>query len=124
MSRDWDVLATYSFGLIAAAGFAWFEFIPASTLKIRLMILIVGISLLHMSSWVALNGNEEYSQGRFEILPDQETWGKKGLTDAYEELAIYYRDRVQLVPSVGYFRKYLDVDSGNARIWAELSHVY
>jgi len=124
MSRDWDVLATYSFGVIAAAGFAWFEFISASTLKIRLMVLIVGISLLHVAIWVALNGNEEYSQARFEILPDHQTWGKTGLTDAYEELAIYFRDRVQLAPSVGYFRKYLDVDSGKARIWAELSLVY
>ncbi len=124
MSRDWDLLAPYSLGAVAAAGFACLRFLPENGIRRELMVMMIGISLLHTTGFICLNATENLALARFEMLPDRRIWGPKSLTAAYEELAIYFRRRADARRSVEYFRRYLSIDSLSSRIWGGLGNVY
>jgi Tfp pilus assembly protein PilF len=44
-------------------------------------------------------------------------WSKGALCNAYEELAIYYRDKMEYERAGLYFEKFLSIDSTNGRMW-------
>jgi len=124
MSRDWDVLATYAIGLVLLAGTFWLTAVPDVGVRRRLMVMVVGLTLLPSVGWIAVNASEERALARFETLPDLRVWGRSAVTAAYEELAVFYRRRMDAAKAVEYFRRYIAIDSGNGRIWSGLAYVY
>jgi len=124
MSRDWDIFAVFNVGIIVAAA-NWGNYCQDNlTIKRRMVVMIFGMTLLHSASFILVNADEARAIERFNTLPDQKLWSPSARTSAYEELAIFYRSRMDADNAIKYFRKFLEVDSANSRIWGSLAHVY
>jgi Flp pilus assembly protein TadD len=120
MSRDWDLLGTFSPGLVAAGGYAACRFLPKN--ERRLLLLLGLATLLHTIPWVVVNANTERALSRFDVLLSTPYWG----ANAYkvnEELAIFHRQYNTQAAIVDY-RRFLVVDSTNDRIWMKLADQY
>ena len=124
MSRDWDMLAPFTTGILVTAAFAVIHCIAEEHSRLRLLVLITCMTFLHTATWVAVNANEKASIERFEKLQDPSLWGKRALAYSYEELAIYYRDQKDLKKSIQFYNKYLEIDSTNNRIWRNAGTLY
>jgi tetratricopeptide (TPR) repeat protein len=124
MSRDWDLLASFNLGVIVAAVFAWTHFIEDRNIRRRLLVLISLITLLHTISWVAVNADEKRSIARFHQLQDQRVLGKQALAYAHEELAIFSRSRQDFRSVLEEFKKYLEINPTNSRIWGNCGIMY
>ena len=124
LSRDWDAFSPLYLGLIATAGIVSVCYIPSNTKIRKSIIMILGITVLHVLSWVSLNASDEESLSRLESLPSTTTWSRKAILYAYEDYAIMYRKRVDGPHSIEWYKKYLAIDSMNPRIWGKMGHVY
>ncbi len=121
MSRDWDLLSSFTVGIIIAAAWYMVAVEPAQTRR-RLLIVVVGIMALHTSAWIMVNADEERSLARIHLLPDERLWGKNAFR-MYEEVAMYYRDRNDYRMALEYYEKYLRYDSTDARIFGNIADV-
>lgn len=124
MSRDWDLISSFLLGIVVLAGYAWNKIQFEQTTKRKLFIMIVVLSIIHTASWISVNANEEISLKRFETLSDSRLWSKESMLSGYEELAIYFRGRMDGENSVNYYKKYIELDSSNSRILRSIAHVY
>jgi Tfp pilus assembly protein PilF len=124
MSRDWDILAPISLGIPAAAIALWntIEYDKKNRQRILLMLCI--ISPIHTGLWIGVNANEDKALKRFEMLEDRHLWSKHAYLSAYEELAVYHRDRGDYEKAIQYYQKYISLDSTNQRLWRNLAGIY
>jgi Tfp pilus assembly protein PilF len=124
MSRDWDILAPISLGIPIAAIALWNTIEYERKLKYRILIMLCVVSLLHTGLWISVNADETKAVKRFKILPDNYLWGKHAHISAYEELAVYYRDRGDYEEAIQYYQKYITLDSTNQRLWRQLAGAF
>jgi Tfp pilus assembly protein PilF len=124
MSRDWDILAPISLGIPIAAIALWNTIEYERMQKYRILLMLCIVSLLHTSLWVGVNADETRAEERFKILPDNHLWSKHAHLDAYEELAIYHRDRGDYEEAIQYYEKYITLDSTNQRLWRKLADAF
>ncbi|MGD1045466.1 MAG: hypothetical protein ABR936_09095 [Bacteroidota bacterium] len=124
MSRDWDVLAPISLGIPIAAISLWNTIEYERKLKYRILMMLCVVSLLCTGIWVGVNADETRATERFKILPDNHLWGKKAHLYAYEDLAIYLRDRGNYEATIQYYQKYIALDSSNQRLWRKLAEAF
>jgi Tfp pilus assembly protein PilF len=124
MSRDWDVLAPISLGIPIAAIALWNTVECEKKLRYRILIMLCIVSLLHTGIWVGVNADEMKAEKRFIILADNYLWGKDAHLNAYEELAVYYRERNDYKKAIQYYQKYIALDSTNRRLWGNLADAY
>ena len=121
MSRDWDILAPISLGIPVAAIAFWNTCEYERKLKHRILMMLCVVSLLYAGLWIGINSNEVKAEKRFSILVDDHLWSKNARLDAYEELAIYHRDRSDYEKAIHYYQKYIKLDSTNIRLWEKLA---
>ncbi len=124
MARDWDLQVAFNLGLIAAAVYAWLRIsYDQEAVRVSLIALIV-VGLAHTAGWIGITSSEERGIARFETLADSTMWGKKTLTAAYEESAIFFRDDQDFGKSIKYYNKFLEVEPGNPRIMMGIATIY
>ena len=117
MSRDWDIAAPFSVGIPLAAIAIWTAVADNKETRQRALLILGVVTLLQTSSWIALNADANGSAARFEILEEKRLWGTQACLDAYEELAIYHRDRREFVQAAACYERYLALDSTSDRVW-------
>lgn len=123
MSRDWNLIAPFMLGLIVAAAYAWNGVEIHAPSKRKLLLMIVVVSTLHTASVISLGADGERSLKRFETLSDPLLWSKESVLAGYEELAIYYRGRMEGEKSLKFYEKYIAIDSSNARIYRSAAYL-
>ncbi len=117
MSRDWDLLSIFLLPAVVFAAYltiSWTE--QQASLRFSLTA-VVWLTLLHTMAWVGVNAQHRRALERFQTLQDARLWSKGALCNAYEELAIYYRDKMEYERAGVYFEKFLSIDSTNGRMW-------
>jgi hypothetical protein len=124
MSRDWDLLASFSLPLAPAAAYLAVRCVRQRLVRRKLFVMMAGVTLVCTAGWIILNASGSESLARFQELPDDRLWGKHALKSAYEELAILYRGRMDAEKSISNYSKYLAVDSTNPRIYASIANIY
>ncbi len=124
LSRDWDAFSPLYIGLIAMAGIIPVCYIPSNTKIRKSLVMILGITILHVLTWISLNASDDESLARLHALPSTTTWSRKATLYAYEDFAIMYRKRIDGPQSIEWYKKYLSIDSMNPRIWGSMGHVY
>jgi tetratricopeptide (TPR) repeat protein len=124
MSRDWDLFASYNVGIIFLAIYILINFFDKGIYKQRIIVGIIGITLLHTFTWILINANADKSIEHFKKLQDGRFWSKRALTYSSEELAIYYANQKDYSQAIRQYKKYLAIDSLNSRIWGNLGSVY
>ncbi len=82
------------------------------------------VSLLQTGLWIGVNADESKAEERFKILEDDRLWSKHAHLCAYEELAVYHRDRGNYEKAVQYYQKYIAIDSTNKRLWGNMADIY
>jgi len=123
MSRDWDLLAPFTLGLLVASGYAWVRFVDQSVRRLSFIPIII-LTCIPTIAYTVINASEKRGMMRFQTLADQQFWGRKTLMASYEEIAVFFRDRQKYQEAKTYYRNFLELDSTNARIWGKLSEVY
>jgi Tfp pilus assembly protein PilF len=124
MSRDWDLFSPFTLALITAAAFACVYFVPESEIRRRLMITMVAVTALHSAVWIMVNASEQRSLERFPILPDKRVWGTDAILYGYEDIAVFYRNKGDYLQSIEYFKRCLEIEPANSRVWANIADVY
>jgi Flp pilus assembly protein TadD len=117
MSRDWDIAAPFSVGIPVAAIAIWTAVTDNKETRQRVLLILGVITLLQTGSWVTLNADAHSAVARFEILEEKRLWGTQACLDAYEELAIYHRDRREFFQAAACYERYVALDSTNDRVW-------
>ncbi len=118
MSRDWDLLAPLILGVAFSAGIILFEMVQLEKISRRMVTGLTLITFCSTAGWVTVNAREESAVARFEHLEDTQLWGRIAVTNAFEELAVYYRTANNIPKSLEYLDKFIALDSLNARIWS------
>jgi tetratricopeptide (TPR) repeat protein len=124
MSRDWDILAPISLGIPAATIALWNMIEYEKKFKHRILMMLCIVSPLHTGLWVGVNADEIKSEERFEFLNDDRLWSKHAHLCAYEELAVYHRDRDDFEDAIQYYQKYITLDSTNKRLYGNLAEAF
>ena len=117
MSRDWDIAAPFTIGIPIAAIALWSNVADDREIRQRILLILGVVSLLQTGAWITLNSDEPRAVARFEMLEEKRLWGVEACLDAYEELAIYHRDRHEYPQSAACYERYLSLDSTNDRVW-------
>jgi len=117
MSRDWDIAAPFSVGIPVAAVALWIAVAGEGEIGQRVMLILGVVTFIQTGAWVTLNANEHRAVARFELLEEKELWGVQACLYAYEELAIYHRDRREFAQTAACYERYIALDSTNDRIW-------
>jgi Tfp pilus assembly protein PilF len=120
MSRDWDIIAPMSLGIPIVAIALWSTIEQDGKFKNQILIMLCVVSLIHTGLWVGVNADETKAEKRFAILADSHLWSKTAHLDAYEELAVYYREQGNYEKVIHYYREYAALDSSNNRILKNL----
>lgn len=123
MSRDWDLLSTFSAAGVVAAAAMTMCVVENQRVRRTAVFVMSGIMAVQTAGWISLNATEEPALRRFESLPDSRLWGKWAMMSAYEELAIFHRTRKDGLRASEYYEKYLAIDSTNARIWGSYAYL-
>lgn len=124
MSRDWDVLGLYiipAVVFVAVTIAQWLQNYPALRTAV---VSIVAITMVHTLAWVGINASSERSLARFQSLQDERFWSTGALGNAYEELAIYFRNQRDYTRAQEYFEKYLTLYPTNGRVWTSLANLH
>ncbi len=124
MSRDWDLFAPYFLGILFSTALLWAYLDTDPGVRRRVMVLMTGMTLLHSAAWIGANGSQEMAMRRFALLQDRRYWGRHAITDANEELAIYYREKQDFPAAIRHLRIATGADSTHARLWSSLGYVY
>jgi len=124
MSRDWDLLAPFTIGLIIAAAFACHYFVEDQSVRRNLLLLMSIVTAMHTLAWVAVNASDEGSLARFRVLPDRRLWGKQAVLSSYDEIGAHYRQHSDFDQAIEYYRAYLAIDSMNGRILGNVGLSY
>ena len=123
MSRDWDIAAPFSVGIPVAAIAIWTAVSDNRDTRHRALLLLGVVTLLQTGSWVTLNADAQSAVARFEILEEKKLWGTQACLDAYEELAIYHRDRREFIQAAACYERYVALDSINDRVWLNCARI-
>lgn len=123
MSRDWDIAAPFSVGIPVAAIAIWTAVSDNRDTRHRALLVLGIVTLLQTGSWVTLNADAQSAVARFEILEEKKLWGTQACLDAYEELAIYHRDRREFIQAAACYERYVALDSINDRVWLNCARI-
>jgi len=123
MCRDWDLLATFSLAVIILSAAAWKFFMPAGGVRNGLLLALTAITLLHTVPWILVNSDQDRAIARFNVLLKNSLWGVNAFK-VTEELALYYREHGDYRQSIHYYRKFLETDSTNYRIWGNIGDMH
>jgi tetratricopeptide (TPR) repeat protein len=115
MSRDWDIMATMSAGLLVGSTGAIVTLAGSRIFRERIAWIVLSVTLLHTVPWILLNADTEKSLNRFLVLPDDRVWGKNSFL-VYEELGLYFHNLKEYGRSLKYYEEYVRLDSTNSRI--------
>lgn len=123
MSRDWDVLGLYLLPAVVFVAAMSAQWIQSHSVLRTTMVSVVAITLVHTIAWVGVNAGNERSLARFQTLQDERWWSTGALGNAFEELAIYFRNRQDYARAQEYFEKYLRLYPTNGRVWVSLANL-
>lgn len=121
MSRDWDLLAPFSLCVVLAAVAVWTQ--AGNGAGRRAGVLVAGVAMLHLASWISVNASQTPAMNRIEALRSPWLWSKHALMDIDEELSIFLREQGEPRRAIAYLESYLAIDSTNSRLWASLAKV-
>ena len=123
MSRDWDIAAPFSVGIPVAGIAVWTAGTDNRDIRQRALFILGVVTMLQTGSWVTLNADANKAVARFEILEEKKLWGTQACLDAYEELAIYHRDRREFIQAAACYERYVALDSANERVWLNCARI-
>jgi len=122
-SREWDIPAPFSLGILAAAVALLTSAVDNRETRHRILLVLSVVAMLQTGTWIALNGDARRSVARFETLEDKKLWGVQACLGAYEELAVYHRDHREFAQAAACYEKYVALDSTNGRIWLNCAKI-
>ncbi len=123
MSREWDAAAPFSAGIPVAAIAVWTAVNDNRETRQRALLILGVLALLQTSGWVMVNADEQSAVARFEILGEKKLWGTQACLDAFEELAVYHRDRREFVQSAACYERCVSLDSASDRLWLNFARI-
>jgi len=124
--RDWDIFA-YAFIAPTLLGLSLFieqakEDMRFARYAAVLMVVVGGI---HVVPWILVNADEKMSLARYEhILSGGSLHSVHARAFAYEEAAIYYRDRKLFEQAESHLKKALVIDKDFYRLYLSLAYIY
>jgi tetratricopeptide (TPR) repeat protein len=124
MSRDWDVLAPLSVGVVAFALHGLQHGSEEAGERRKLVLGMALVTLLHTVAWISVNADEDHSIARFAMLQDGRLRSQRAVAYACEDLAGFYRDRKQYAEAIPFLEQTVAIDSTNARRWLSLANVF
>jgi len=124
MARDWDVFSLFGFGAVILAAHVWIRQPGKGSDKHCLFVMMIALTFFHTAPWILINSSEQLSRSRFQMVLDPRFFSKKALSYAYEELAIFHRERKQFQEAAFYYEKYLEIYPGRHRIVQNLKRVH
>ena len=124
MSRDWDLFATFALPLSIFTIYAWNRYVADQSVRRRFMVVLVIITGLHTSAWVAVNAKAETSFRRFVQLGDKHVWSTKALSNAYDEVGAWYNAHDNYVEALRYYLKFYSLDTHNPRLLVNIGVQY
>jgi hypothetical protein len=116
MSRDWDVFSLFTIPVVVFAASACCGQVASENERRSILWIAASAAIFHLIPWIALNANEPAAVERFALLDDPRVWGRTAVLNSFDELSSYYRRNDDLRRSLGYYEKYIAVDSSNGRI--------
>lgn len=122
MARDWDVLSVFFIPLQILAAYLFILLLEAKEGRTALLVVVV-LSFVQTVGWIGLNASEERHLQRAEMLTDLRLSGTFPKIH-FENLALTRFKRGEYRQSIQWYERYLDIDSANPRIIANLSDLY
>jgi tetratricopeptide (TPR) repeat protein len=122
MSRDWDLMSPFFLTGMIAAGWLLVKCVQRET-RHRIFAIIIVAMMLHTVPWVAVNADVDRSIARFNMLPDEDLWGRNAFR-VYEELGMYYEEHHDTLKTMMYYERVLLHDSTNGRMLGNLAGLY
>ncbi len=123
MARDWDFLASF-FLPVAFLNIYLFRFYLQSKEEAPIVVAIVALAFLHWIAWVGINASEERHLARAKLLNNPRLLGYVAQLNYLETMGAFYYARKDFPDAQPYFDRYLQVDSFNVRILANVSDLY
>lgn len=122
LSRDWDLL---SFPSIPYTLFGAYLLVNCVKERDRLKsvgLILTAVALVHSVPWILVNADVDKGIRRFKLLLETKTVRSQWY--AYEDLAIYYRDRGMWDEAIEEYKKAIRVSPSNARLRSNLGSAY
>jgi tetratricopeptide (TPR) repeat protein len=117
--RDWDILAYPALFLTVALG-RWVSN-PTSRSR-RDMVLLVGVSVLHLAPWARVNANEEMAVLRFRTLLETTSLTARGEAYGWDSLGTLYRESDRQAEAYAVYLKALSIVPEHARMQRAAGH--
>lgn len=125
MSRDWDMLAPMTLPVILAGGVGIYLLSDDSMVRARALLMVAVTTGGVSAGFVAVNSSTDASIERFDVLEHPALWSLKARATAYEERAIFERNRGNLAGAMRMYEHYMTVpEPGHqARISANMARL-
>jgi tetratricopeptide (TPR) repeat protein len=85
---------------------------------------IIILMALHTFAWIGVNASEERHLARYRQLIDREFLSNVSRLNYHETMGAFFYARNDMPDAGIYFNNYLEIDSSNTRILANISEVY
>jgi Flp pilus assembly protein TadD len=123
MFRDSDMMSSFLVPMIFFTALVYHR-VLADINRRYILVAIVAISVIHSAFYLSVNANEDRHLQRAEVLSNPLFLGEFAQKLLYDRLANTTWDRKQYEKSRYWYERYVELDSTNPRIIANLSDVY
>ncbi len=122
MARDWDFLASFFIPVIILTIYLLQQQLQKIELR-GVIVTIVLLAGLHTCFWIGINGNENRHLTRYKELYQSAYLSPVSKLNYHETLGAFFYSRNEMQNASIYFNHYLEIDSSNVRILANISQV-
>lgn len=116
MSRDWDLMGVFFFGVVVASLIMFLQTPLEQQLRLRALFIVTFLTIMHVIPALVVNAGEKESLTRFEILIDEHRWSASARARALEELAVYHRDQNRYKEALSFYSLASEIDPANSRL--------
>lgn len=123
MARDWDFMASFFVPLLFLNVYLIWKINQLNSLS-NIVVLFSSLIMLHTSSWLLVNADEQKAINRMSLLNNKKLLGRIPQLNYYETLGSFYYWKSDYVKAKEYFEKYILIESGNPRILGNMAAIY
>jgi hypothetical protein len=123
MFRDWDLMASFFVPMMFLTVLILTDF-DFSDRKKLIFLFITIVAVIHTSSYIGINADENRHLNRAEILTNPKFMAPFAQALYYDRLANVFWERKDYERTKKWYEQYMAIDSSNPRIIANLSDVY
>lgn len=121
MFRDWDLMASF---FVPTLFLTVHSFFINHSVKTNIIFLICVAAIIHTSSYIGINADENRHMNRAETLANPKFMAPFAQAFYYDRLANVFWERKDYERTKKWYESYMTIDSTNPRIIANLSDVY